>query len=139
VTATAAGQTVVAVLELLNPVVDLEAGTVGYEANLLDAAAAGLRHLIDRRETDAVPAAFGAASLFIDDCPQLEVGCRRNGTSCADVVGIGEIGSCWNGSKFKCLFCHDPSAWCNANLATCEDSCTGIYYENDCRGYLPGP
>jgi hypothetical protein len=128
VTANAAGETVVAVLELLNPVVDIAAGTVGYEATLLDDyAATGLRHLIDRRETDDVPAAFGAASLFIDDCPKQSVICLPSGSNQCDVLGSGEIGGCWSWSKFACVFCNSPSAWCDENVTTCNGSCQGHY------------
>jgi len=135
VTENADGQTVVVVLELMDPVVDIDAGTVAYEANLLDDYVGdGLDHLLEQGRADAVPEEFGAASLFIDDCSKKEVICLANNSDdCDDQVGSGSIGTCWSWSSFGCVFCNSPSAWCNDNISACDDDCAG-YHSWACTG-----
>jgi hypothetical protein len=131
------GTAAVLVLELMNPVYDPQAGTVVYEVNVLDDyTSEGLRHLIDQNAADRFPETFGRASLFIDDCYSLPAWCYPQGSTCCDGcqpnwVGHSTVGGCWSWSKFNCVYCHDPTAWCNAHYSACNDVCWSK--DRDCQ------
>ena len=65
------GQAVV-VLELLAPSYDADTGTLTYGAEVLDAYKGGnLEPVTHEQLTERLPAEFGPAALFIDDCHDL--------------------------------------------------------------------
>ncbi|CAA9533617.1 MAG: hypothetical protein AVDCRST_MAG49-77 [uncultured Thermomicrobiales bacterium] len=129
----------VVVLELLTPTYDADAGTLIYGATILaEYEGEGLSHVAEQQMDEALPEAFGRASLFIDDCPDLEacyitdvsvstegpgVGLRKVG-----VVPDGPVGTCWSWSAFACHPCDGESLYdigqrCNETYAECADSC----------------
>ncbi len=80
-----AGQGVV-VLELIEPVYDPDAGTLVYGAEVLEGYGGdNLTPVLAEQVAARLPAEFGPAALFIDDCPDL--------TYCWDTNTVGEIPS----------------------------------------------
>src|SRR5215207_830875 len=74
---TAPGETDVAVVELFNPLYDPVSRGVTYEIEVLGNWQASLELALSEVPTDlaALAPSFGAAHLFIDDCPDEEVYC----------------------------------------------------------------
>ena len=134
VTENAAGETVVAVMELRNPIFDSSAGTLTYDVTLLgDYTSDGLHHLIERNEADGIPEEFGAASLFLDDCPKMAVACNGPVPGCdSATIGTGTLGTCWSWSSFSCVYCVNADTWCDEHFSACNDSCVGSTHDSGC-------
>jgi hypothetical protein len=119
---TAEGQTELAVVELFSPAYDEATRTATYEVAVLAewerTAEAGFG------ETDAdlsaFGASFGAAHLFIDDCPNGGVTCYA-GDPTKEIVSRGSlsgIGFCWHWDLACCKPC-DPN-WYNVWALECD-------------------
>ena len=123
----------VLVVELLNPTYDAARATLTYDVRVLENyQEEGLAHLAQRQQDTEPPASFGAASLFIDDCPDI-TGClvcvSPTPTSCYSVGDVpgGPYGTCWNWSGLSCDPCRDYGdldALCNQAYADCDGGCT---------------
>ena len=115
------------VLELLNPSYDDEAGLLLYEANILgEYAGEVLSPVADRQQDQELVSEFDHASLFIDDCADLTIGCRD--AQCNSVGDVGNHGMCWNWDAFECQPC--DGGWsgmaqlCNSTYpAQCGGQC----------------
>lgn len=126
-----AGQGVV-VLTLVEPVYDAAAGTITYGAELLDAYQGGNLEPVTREQLEArLPAAFGPAALFIDDCPMytscmMEVWASFGG----DPVykGVEAIGAI-PGGPYKGCFSADKAtcAPCDTTLDKLTTMCNAAY------------
>ena len=125
------GGDAVVVLELLDPAYDAGAGTVRYGAEILAGyAGEGLAHVAEQQLDEALPEAFGRASLFIDGCEDRD-SCTRCGLPprCYSVGSIpgGPYGYCWSWDPIGCYPCRDYGdlAWlCNATYPDrCEGQC----------------
>ena len=119
------------VIELLNPAYDAAVGTLVYEARVLaDYGEPGLAHLA-RQQTDyELPAAFGAGSLFIDDCGDGSADCLDPYTNA--VVGtISGLPFCWNYQYACCAICSpapDIKQLCTNQFGTkCTHNTAGTY------------
>jgi hypothetical protein len=133
------GATNVAVVALYNPSYDQATRTATYDVEPL----ADFSRMADGGFTEApddlssVPASFGGAHLFIDDCADDAIVCRpRGGMFGGTVVGwFPTQGYCWNYAM--CVPCHpyghanpyEGAAWdwwtreCNHTFAECQDDC----------------
>ncbi|MGD9711658.1 MAG: hypothetical protein AB7V46_06280 [Thermomicrobiales bacterium] len=134
----------VVVLKLINPTYDAETRTVTYGVELLEGFAGENLEPVTREQVEArLPAEFGSAALFIDDCPNY-TGCSVE--VCASVVvpggepevycwaeSVGPIPTgpykaCFTPDKLSCTPCDTTleklTVMCNsAYLAVCEDRC----------------
>jgi hypothetical protein len=139
---TDAGEDVV-VLELLNPRYTRSygdgaaPGTLTYDVRVLaDYQGTGLASLAERRIDDDFSERFGAASLFIDDCPDLTrcvvLDWVSGGSTQTDVGPLpgGPVGTCWEWLPPSCKPCNGQS------LEHYADLCNEAYSEA-CEG-LPG-
>lgn len=127
-----AGEEVV-VLELLNPAIDEAAGTLTYDVQVLEAyAEEGLAHLAVQ-STGTLPETFGAASLFIDDCPDVSA-CLDYPAGARDSRYVGDLppgvngGQCYDWSSVSCNPCNgwsqqDYDNACNAAYSECNGLC----------------
>jgi hypothetical protein len=96
---TSPGETDVAVVELFAPLYDPITQGVIYEVEVLANWQTSLELGFSEAPTDlaALAPSFGAAQLFIDDCPNLEIGCYPNKNNTIDVIGsLGVQDFCWN-------------------------------------------
>jgi hypothetical protein len=115
----------VVVVELLDPTYDPATGTATYEVRVLADEAAVDLTLVQQPATAAeAPREFGAASLFIDDCPDGYVYCVDSGGT---VVAYRPSGYCFSQDYLCCAACGggDMDYWaaqCNA------------WYPSDCNG-----
>ncbi len=133
VTNDADGNEDILVVELLDPVYDAGAGSVTYGVNILGDYEGGLDFVAGRQQDEDLAPTFGAASLFIDDCPDLTE-CVYYGTRPGEVVDIGglpggSVGQCWHWSKLECIPCNgnDTSYYdniCNENYSGCQNRCS---------------
>src|SRR5262245_28445013 len=90
------GETEIAVVELTNPLVDPTGPAGIYDVKTLEAweDTTELGLSASPAGLSAVPASFGAAHLFIDDCPDDYITCH---TSARGAVGqFDKQGFCWN-------------------------------------------
>jgi hypothetical protein len=134
----------IVVLTLTDPVYDAETDTLTYGAELLEGFAGENLASVTQQQVEArLPAEFGAAALFIDDCPNY-TSCSVE--VCASVVvpgdepdvycwpeTVGPIPSgpykaCFTPDKLSCTPCDTPLdkliVLCNsAYPAACEDRC----------------
>jgi hypothetical protein len=101
----------VAVVELFDPIYDNESQTLQYNVSFLEKPDHSYAKFNERADK-SLPETFGAASLFIDDCPDGHVGCQN---AVSGICGRIDTGCCWNWNMFHC----DP----------CESR---DYYENQC-------
>jgi hypothetical protein len=122
---TEAGQTEVAVLELLNPRYDETTHTATYDVVTL----AEFERTNGSAETDAdlaqLLSQFGAAHLFIDDCADSSAYCDVNGQN---VGPIYQGGYCYSWGSATCLPCQP---W-NSSSAT-----AGAYWDGQCNAVFP--
>lgn len=133
----------VLVVELLNPVYDPDAGTVTYDAIILEGyEEEGLRYLAQQQNDYEIPAEFGSGSLFIDDCPDGLVYCMnpRSLVTCAPAETITNVGMCWNWLALNCVPCKDRGAQlCNETFpdVCANNSCTAwtLQQISDCVGH----
>lgn len=122
----------VAIVELIDPRYDAAAGQVTYTVKLLDDTSTVDMTLEQTTLTAAGgPVDFGAASLFIDDCPDGEVYCS---TSVDNTVNVYNSGFCWDTGNLCCYACAaDNLAWwtdyCNQNNPDCNGQCYAAYRE----------
>ena len=136
----------VIILELTNPVRDEATETMTYDARpLADYDGAGLNHLAAKHSDEDLPAAFGAASLFIDGagCPYPICGgiccdasqgmvCQGNGAYCTSVYqsGVCQGGNaCAQGPLHTCnpagtCFCGTDIEGGGACVAGVSDICS---------------
>lgn len=113
----------VVVLELTAPAYDEATKTATYETKVLaDYAKMGITLQEEPKGTTDLPAQFGTASLFIDDCPDGTVGCYAIDGHLWGV--IYSVGFCWDWGRACCAPCDQTlEAQCNDTLAVCEDVC----------------
>lgn len=95
------GETDIAVVELFNPMYDPTTHGVTYDVEVLANWQEDLEMEFSEAPADlaALAPEFGTAHLFIDDCPQTEIICRRLGDDGRTDVDIGyfeNLDSCWN-------------------------------------------
>ena len=131
------GQGVV-VLKLIEPVYDVVSGTLIYGADTLQGYAGDNLAPVTKAElTERLPATFGAAALFIDDCPvytncAVQVWYIISGKQYSRIETVGPIPggpyqACFNGTA--CAPCtttfDDLYALCNNAY---PDACEGLCY-----------
>jgi hypothetical protein len=123
----------IAVVELTNPSYDEGTKTATYDAKVLQDWERTLSLGFAEAPTDLaqLAPAFGAAHLFIDDCPDL-VGCVV-GHSYQGPLPSGRVGQCWSWASWTCAPdnspCGGPSLGtlndeCNRAYSGCEDACS---------------
>jgi hypothetical protein len=123
---TGEGEQLVLVVELTDPRYDATSGTLIYGATLLaEYQGEGLQHLATQQQDMELPASFGRASLFIDDCPDITQCWLDDLTSVGPIPG-GPYGQCWHWSDFACEPCHESQSSLN-------DLCNQSY--SDCTGF----
>jgi hypothetical protein len=126
------GQDDILVIELFNPVyteiANGAAATLVYEARILENyQGTGLGRVALAQDDTVIPATFDGASLFIDDCPDADVFCLRQGTQ----VGSVKMGCCY---KFpECKPCHGGYQDACLALPQCADGKCGSSVLNFCR------
>lgn len=118
----AADQTDVIVLELFNPQYDEAARRLTYDVRILDTFefAGGLSFHEQPRPPDPAGETFGAAQLFIDDCPDL-VSCY-NGIQYEGP--IGPYGQCWSWDNWTCAPDHCSGG---SSIATLNQTCNNTH------------
>lgn len=120
----------VVLVELLSPHYDASSQTLTYEANLLhqypNARGSALAPIATKAQTAPPAGTFGAASLFIDDCPDINT-CYTLGLVPAGSVPGAPIGTCWNAWQLLCL----P---CNGNSIQFYEQLCNQTYPNQCSG-----
>ncbi len=154
---TAPGETDIAVVELFNPVFDPAGPDVTYDVAVLANWQSSLKLGFTAAPTDLATLApsFGAAHLFIDDCPNNNVGCWNNGIG-RSVHQIGYVASgsagqaCYSARMGSCLPCdpwlEDPDTlnayWsdqCNRKFSDCSGRCAPFFRCEDdnslCYGF----
>jgi hypothetical protein len=126
----------IAVLELSNPRYDEATKTATYDAKVLQDWERTLEMGFAEAPTDLAQLAssFGAAHLFIDECPNADIVCHDANDN--DVGSFADQPMCWNFST--CIPC-EPSghaqpeycatynywiARCNAQYPSCKGRCT---------------
>lgn len=126
-----AGQGVV-VLQLIEPTYDPDTGTLVYGAEVLEGyEGESLMPVVADQVAERLPAEFGPAALFIDDCPELTYcwaydymeswkGWWRVGP-----IPMGAVPTRWNLLYFGCFLNQD-------NLSAAAASCDEYF---DCRHY----
>jgi hypothetical protein len=124
-----AGQGVV-VLKLLDPAYDVDSGTLTYGADVLDAYEGGnLEPVTHEQLVERLPAEFGAAALFIDDCPDVDT-CMKPiplGWWSVGPIPGGPYGACWQGVfDGGCQLCHTTDDYLKG---LCNDA-----YPDECNG-----
>jgi hypothetical protein len=134
VTQTDETDTDVLIMELRQPRYDSDTRTATYDAQLLrDYERLGITFQQEPADGSAVPASFGAASLFIDDCPDFHNCIYVSAPGYDHVLGVigplpgGSVSSCWDWDD-GCVPCHgsvaDLNGQCNATYPDCDDNCT---------------
>jgi hypothetical protein len=122
----------VVVLELTAPTYDEATHTATYTAKVLsDYQKLGITFQEEPKGAAEVHPQFGAASLFIDDCPDADpLNCyyvEGNGY----VGNLGNRGMCWNWGDFRCEPCGNGLAGtareCNADFPECGGNCFADY------------
>jgi hypothetical protein len=127
------GETAIAVVELFNPAYDAATHTATYDAKVLADYEATLEVGFTEAPTDlaALAPRFGAAHLFIDDCPDVS-GCLRQEVGGPAIIGPIPSGinpgQCWDGG---CICCQPCNGWsqddfdnaCNDAYPECENNC----------------
>jgi hypothetical protein len=100
----------IAVLELLNPRYDEATKGATYDAKVLEEWERSLEMGFSEAPTDpaALAPSFGAAHLFIDDCPDLTTCVNDNGDAVGPIPG-GPYGQCFNWQSF----CQPDNPNCN--------------------------
>ena len=110
------------VIELIDPRYDADAETLTYDAVVLaDYGEHGLAHLANQQQDYEIGEAFGAGSLFIDDCQSQPWRCLDNDNQ---TVGTLQLSYCWhNGECRTCAF--PPTACDEAFPDKCPDNGCG--------------
>ena len=68
---------------------------------------------------------FGAAHLFIDDCPDAEVWCSRDG---ANVGSFGVLGHCYSVWEITCLPCSPWWEYADDAVSIWKQTCNRTFY-----------
>jgi hypothetical protein len=126
-----AGQGVV-VMELMTPAYDPQTGSIVYGAEELGTYEGDALQPITREQVvERLPAEFGSAALFIDDCPDLKA-CWKVSIFGVATKNLGPIpggpyGQCWGGLLDGCAPCWTTDehlkGLCNAAYAECDGRC----------------
>ena len=119
------------VVELTAPAYDEATHTATYQAKLLaDYQKLGITFQEVPKGADEVPARFGPASLFIDDCPYGVIDCYVGPSSGGGAFAgnLGTKGFCYDWAGACCSPCEssDQSYWqtiCNQTYETCNENC----------------
>ena len=125
VTNDADGNEDILVVELVDPGYDPDSGTITYGVNLLSDYEGGLDFVANRQGDEDLAPSFGAASLFIDDCPDADpLSCLLD---CVPIGNLGDRGMCWKWSDLECEPCSggwDGTAQeCNDQFSQCGGDC----------------
>jgi hypothetical protein len=140
---TAPGETEIAVLRLYSPVYDEPTHTATYEVAVLEnwQRSAGEGFAEAPADLAQVAPSFGAAHLFIDDCPggaiSCHIGAQWEGPVIQYIGGIDSAefgGFCYSADADRCLPCSpwNPTLWeaeaywegqCNARYPACNGEC----------------
>lgn len=119
----------VLVLELFNPAYDADAGTLTYDARVLeDYQEEGLQFVAERQQDAGLPDSFGQTSLYIDNCNDIN-SCYDTDLNVVGPVPGAPIGTCWQWSALQCLPCsgaslNDLNVLCTETYPTqCADGC----------------
>jgi hypothetical protein len=130
---TAPGESDVAVVELFNPIYDPLTQGVTYEVSVLANWQQELEVGLQEAPTDlaALAPSFGAAQLFIDDCPDARMFCytwRVTGY----IESSEHDGYCYSWARWGCFPCQPWDPWnaedhwaiqCNQRFEDCQHSC----------------
>jgi len=105
------GDTIIAVVELTNPAYDVATRTATYDATELAefTGGAGMAFHREPAGVSALPASFGSAHLFIDDCSGEVVACYPAGQSGDFESYLGFVkasGMCWDPVAHTCTECN---------------------------------
>lgn len=128
----------IAVVELFSPIYDPLTQGVTYEVAFLDnweeSVEFGLTHAPGALPDEAV--SFGAASLFIDDCPDMTIHCidRASDAILGSIDNAVHDGFCYGWAEAKCLPCAPwigsyrdaKNHWnevCNETVPECNGNC----------------
>ncbi|HEY7034030.1 MAG TPA: hypothetical protein VH482_22020 [Thermomicrobiales bacterium] len=119
------GDTDVVVMELTAPAYDEATHTATYQAKVLtDYEKLGATFQEEPKAPGEVHAAFGAASLFIDDCPDGCVTCYQGSLNGEAVGELDDIGMCWSWKTIGCHWCRDNyDDECNSKFSACKGQC----------------
>ncbi len=144
---TAPNQTDLAVVELFAPSYDEPTRTLTYEIAVLANWDELLELGFTAAPTDlaALAPTFGAAHLFIDDCPDGTVACVRDNSRIGSIHDFG--GYCYSWSAANCYTCSpnkdnfgdDVAYWtdqCNQRFPDCNGAC---HARNVCGGGFACP
>ncbi len=125
---TSPGATDVVVMELTDPTYDAATHTATYAAKVLsDYQQLGITFQQEPKGRDELRPEFGAASLYLDDCPDIQQ-CFAFGFAAVGPVPGAPIEICWNPWQGLCLPCNGWSyelydQLCNATYSKCSQSC----------------
>jgi hypothetical protein len=126
----APGDTDVVVVKLTAPTYDEATKTATYDATLLaDYEKLGITFQEAPKGAAEVTPQFGAASLFIDDCPNGNLFCQNINTLAQWLIASNS-GFCYNPSRVCCGPCEGYEYWaqqCQGTLAQeCNGQCTVV-------------
>lgn len=135
---TSPGESDIAVVELFNPIYDAASSGVTYDVEVL----AHWRQTLELEFTEVptglegIAPTFGAAQLFIDDCPNYDIYCYYGNPGNRDFRGsMGPQDHCFSWEAIECVPCspdaslpyHEVMAYwdeqCNAVLVECQGNC----------------
>jgi hypothetical protein len=119
----------VAVVELLDPAYDDANQTLRYTARILEQANHSYAEFNERNDKK-LPATFGPAALFIDDCPDARYQCRKGNYGPAE-CGEFTSGCCWRTKSFNCVQCHADEYY-NSLCAQKFSNCNTEWVNCDC-------
>ncbi len=132
----AGGETEIAVVELFRPSYDEATHTATYEVEVLAEWEDELGVGLTETPTDlaAFGDSFGAAHLFIDDCPNASITCELEySDDDTQIVGTYAAGACWDWENACCALCNDDQnvldQGCYQTFSTC--TAAGV----SCGGY----
>jgi hypothetical protein len=131
------GETEIAVLALYAPAYDEATHTATYEAEVLRGWQRSVAEGFVEATADLAARlpAFGAAHLFIDDCPGGAISCSVGGQWVGDIPGAEFGGYCYAADAGRCLPCDPWYTWqmmaedhwrnqCNVRFAACNGACS---------------
>jgi hypothetical protein len=136
---TAPGESGIAVLQLYSPAYDEPTHTATYEVAAVQTWTRSQEQAFTEVHTDLpeLLPQFGAAHLFIDDCPQTDINCWRSSDPSVGIIPNAEIGGiCWTNVTGEgiCVPCPyvNLGIWaaldywggeCNARFPECYEAC----------------
>jgi len=131
----------IAVVELTNPRYDAATAMATYDLAVLRdyASTADLGFQQEPADLSALEKTFGAAHLFIDDCPDGTLHCRlpdSNGSGNNTLIGSVPIGYCWDYLSVCCSPCgYDWNHQCASAFTECNNNGSPI---GSCDGDVTG-